>query len=64
MEYLRKLGWNNIDVNKGYIISYCETCRTQRMYYCTGKKEDNGHTILRLECDVCQEKLKGNGYNG
>ena len=57
------LGWTGVDVGKGYIVSYCEICDKQGIHHCTGKKDDNGHTILRFECAVCFEKLNGGQKN-
>ena len=57
--YLKEYGWNNIDVNKGHVISYCNSCRSQSIYHCTGKKDDNGCIIFRLECEACEAKLNG-----
>jgi len=64
ISYLKKYGWTGIDVGRGHIVTYCKTCRSQSIHYCTGKKPDNGQTLLRFECAVCQEKINGNRYNG
>jgi hypothetical protein len=56
--FLSDLGWSGVDVGK-YVVSYCETCGQQRLHTCTGKKEDNGQILLRLECSHCRERLNG-----
>jgi len=54
--FLSKLGWGNIGPGKS-VVSYCETCKAQRMHTCTGQKQENNDMLLRLECDRCREKL-------
>lgn len=58
---LKEKGWNNIDVGKGYIVSYCDTCRRQSIQFCTGRKKVPGDEMLRFMCETCYRKINGNG---
>ena len=58
-QLLKECGWNNVDVGRGYIVTYCSCCRNQSMQHCTGKKEVDGQKMLRFECDTCKERLNG-----
>jgi hypothetical protein len=58
---LKEYGWTNVDVGKGYIVSYCETCKSQRLQFCTGRKKVPGDEMFRFVCEACYRKLNGNG---
>ena len=60
--FLREFGWSVKP--GGSVVSFCETCGAQRVHVCTGQKQENGSTILRLECSHCIDRLNGVSIGG
>lgn len=61
---IKENGWSNYDIERGNVVLYCMTCKSQRLHYCNGRKKIVSGDILRFVCGTCDQKLNGNRWKG